>query len=82
MLDAMGQELAGPESSPLEHLVAERIVMCWLHLYYAEAVYIQSMQELTLRQSEFHQKRITLVRLSQNSRLYMFNGANRLRCFQ
>jgi hypothetical protein len=35
--------------------------MCWLHFYYAEAVYVQSMQERTLRQSEFHQKRITLA---------------------
>ena len=61
MLDAMGQELSGPEPSPLERLLVERIVMCWLHLYYAEAIYIQSMSELTLRQAEFHQKRITLA---------------------
>ena len=60
-LAAMGQELAGPEPSPVERLLVERIVMCWLHLYYAEAVYIQNMPELTLKQSEFYQKRITLA---------------------
>jgi hypothetical protein len=61
MLDAMGQELSGPASSPLERLLVERIVMCWLHLYYTEALYVQNMQDLTLRQSEFHQKRITMA---------------------
>jgi hypothetical protein len=60
-LAAMGQELAGPDPSPVERLLVERIVMCWLHLYYAEAVYIQNMPELTLKQSEFYQKRITLA---------------------
>ncbi len=59
-LDAMRQELAGPEASLLERLLAdERIVMCWLHLYYAEAVYTQNIGDLTLRQAEFHQQRIT-----------------------
>jgi hypothetical protein len=59
MLDAMGRELSGPESSPLERLLVERIVLCWLHLYYAETIYVQNMSELTLRQAEFHQQRIT-----------------------
>jgi hypothetical protein len=58
-LTAMAQELAGPTPSPLERLLVERIVLCWLHLYYAEAIYVQNMQDLTLRQAEFHQQRIT-----------------------
>ncbi len=58
-LNAMTKELAGLEHSPLERLLAERIVMCWLHLYYAETIYTQNMGELTLRQAEFHQQRIT-----------------------
>ena len=58
---AMRQELAGPEPSPVDRLLVERIVLCWLHLHYAETLYAQNMQELTLRQSEFHQKRITLA---------------------
>jgi hypothetical protein len=58
-LDAMGQELAGPSPSPMERLLADRIIMCWLHLYYAEAISTQNMGDLTLRQAEFHQTRIT-----------------------
>lgn len=58
-LKAMRQELAGQESSSLEHLLAERIVMCWLHLYYAEALYTQNTGNFTLSQADFHQRRIT-----------------------
>ena len=58
-LDDMHRDIAGPEPSPLELLLAERVVMCWLHLYYAETVYIQNMDDLTIRQAEFHQNRIT-----------------------
>jgi hypothetical protein len=58
-LTAMAQDLAGLSPSPLERLLVERIVLCWLHLYYAEAIYVQNMQELSLRQAEFHQQRIT-----------------------
>jgi hypothetical protein len=60
-MHAMRQELTGPEPSPVDRLLVERIVLCWLHLHYAEARYAQNMQELTLRQSEFHQKRITIA---------------------
>jgi hypothetical protein len=56
---AMRQELAGAEPSLLENLLAERIVICWLHLHYAEAIYAQHMDDLTLKQAEFHQQRIT-----------------------
>jgi hypothetical protein len=58
-LDAMGRELSGQEPSPLERLLVERIVMCWLHLYYAEAIYVQNMGDFTLGQADFHQRRIT-----------------------
>jgi hypothetical protein len=58
-LTGLAQELAGPTPSPLERLLVERIVLCWLHLYYAEAMYVQHMQDLTLRQADFHQQRIS-----------------------
>lgn len=32
-------ELAGPNPSPLERLLAERIAACWLHLYNLEMTY-------------------------------------------
>ena len=52
-------ELAGPQPSPLERLLVERIVLCWLHLHYAEALYVQHLEKLTLRQDEFFQQRIS-----------------------
>ena len=38
-LKAMREELAGPDPSPMERLLAERIVTCWLQLQYADTVY-------------------------------------------
>jgi hypothetical protein len=38
-LEVMRDELAGREPAPLERLLAERIVACWLHVYHLEAVY-------------------------------------------
>jgi hypothetical protein len=56
---ALTQELTGLTPSPIERLLVERIVMCWLQLYYAECLYVQSMQDLTIRQAEFHQQRLS-----------------------
>jgi hypothetical protein len=36
----------------------ERIAATWLQLHYFETLYAQNMDELTIAQSEFHQKRI------------------------
>ena len=55
---ALAQELAGPTPSPLERLLVERIVLCWLHLHYAEGLCLQ-MKEGTFQQEEFHQRRIS-----------------------
>jgi hypothetical protein len=38
-LEVMRDELASPASVPLERLLAERIVACWLHVYHLETVY-------------------------------------------
>jgi hypothetical protein len=35
-------ELAGPDAPPLEGLLADRVVACWLQLYYADAMYTQA----------------------------------------
>ena len=56
---ALTAELAGPQPSPLERLLVERIVLCWLHLHYDEALYVQHLDKLTLRQDEFFQQRIS-----------------------
>lgn len=57
-LKAKREELAGPDPSPLEQLLAERIVACWLQLQYAEAIYAQNLGDLSMVQSEYHQRRL------------------------
>jgi hypothetical protein len=57
-LKAMRGELCGSNSSPLERLLAERIVACWLQLQYAEIVYAQNLDKLSIPQSEYHQRRL------------------------
>lgn len=56
------EEVAGPDPSPLERLLADRVVMCWLQLHYAEQKYaevaLQSVPSLDWEQEELHQKRI------------------------
>ena len=57
-LEIMRKELAGPNVSPLERLLAERIVACWLQLQYADAIYAEKMDNLTMAQSEYHQRKL------------------------
>ena len=57
-LNAMTEELAGPEPSPLERLLAERIVACRLQLQCADLVYSQNLGEMSMAQSEYHQRRL------------------------
>lgn len=40
-LDLMRAELAGSNPSPLESLLVDRIVTCWLHLHHLEMLYSQ-----------------------------------------
>jgi hypothetical protein len=48
-------ELCGPNSSPVERLVAERAVACWLHLYHAEYAYA-SKETMSLELAQHYQK--------------------------
>ena len=57
-LKAMKEELAGPSPTPLERLLAERVVACWLQLQYAEKIYAQNLGDFTMAQSEYHQRRL------------------------
>ena len=57
-LQGMREELAGPEPSALERLLAERIVACWLQLQCADLVYGQNLGEMTIAQGEYHQRRL------------------------
>ena len=54
--EALGAELAGPAPSPLEGLLAERVVACWLQVHYGDAKAAEAAQ-VSLRQATFAQKR-------------------------
>ena len=56
-LAAMRAELAGPDASPLERLLVERIVACWLLSYQADLAHTRSLRRPSLRESEHHQRR-------------------------
>jgi hypothetical protein len=55
---ALKAEVAGPDPSPLEALLAARVAATWLQLSHAEAVYALQAQGLSLRLAEVALKRI------------------------
>jgi hypothetical protein len=55
-LQLLRAELAGPEATPLERLLAERVAACWLQLHLADSLLAQQEGKLTLRQGEYHQR--------------------------
>jgi hypothetical protein len=56
-LAAMRTDLAGPEASPLERLLAERAVACWLQSYHADFTYARALKELPPEEAEPYQRR-------------------------
>jgi len=50
-------ELAGPKTSSIERLLAERAAYCWLTVWHYEQVLVQATG-LDIKQAEFHQRRI------------------------
>ena len=56
-LQHMREELAGPNSTPLEMQLVERVVLCWLTVHEIEHRFNQ-MKDLPLKQAEACQKRI------------------------
>jgi len=57
-LDLMGEELAGPNVTPLERLLVERIVACWLHLHHLEMVYA-CKESMSLALGSYYQRSIS-----------------------
>ena len=56
---AMRAEIAGENPSPLERLLAERVVATWLQIQLFEGLYALSMSKsMTLAQGEYEQKRL------------------------
>ena len=56
----MRADLLGPSPTPLERLLVERIVACWLQVYYLESLYAQRLKEggpMTWSGDDGHQRR-------------------------
>jgi hypothetical protein len=54
-LDKLRAELNGPNPTPIERLLVERVVACWLQVQSAEVRYAQA-KDLSWKVSEFHQR--------------------------
>jgi hypothetical protein len=55
-LDAMRKDLAGTQLSPIERLLAERAIACWLQLYHADAIVAQT-ENCSLERGDYQQRR-------------------------
>lgn len=56
-LESMKEELAGPAPTPLELLLVERVLVCWLHAHYADTIYAQNMKDLSREWGDYYQRR-------------------------
>jgi hypothetical protein len=57
-LKEMRAELAGPNPTPLETLLVERIALCWFHVHLCELTLAQRHADMTLTVAEYQQKRM------------------------
>jgi len=51
-------ELAGPSSTPIERLLAGRVVACWLQVQDADIRYAQAQKDLSIPWGEYYQRRM------------------------
>jgi hypothetical protein len=54
-LATLREELGG--ATALERLLVERLVACWLNVYYIDALYAKRMNDVTWAESEYFQRR-------------------------
>ena len=57
-LALLRQELLGPSPTPVERLLVDRVVACWLQVQDAEIRYAQNQKGMTFQQADFHQRRM------------------------
>jgi hypothetical protein len=55
-LDLLRAELAGAAPAPLERLLVERVVACWLQLHFADIHLAQQSGEMSLRLGDYHHR--------------------------
>jgi hypothetical protein len=53
-LDAVQTELEGPNPTPLERLLAERVCLCWFVVNWYEDAFIESIKGMSIPQASFH----------------------------
>ena len=56
-MNQLRSELGGPSPSPIEKLLVDRILTCWLHLHYLENMYSQA-QNLRPDMAKYYQQSI------------------------
>jgi hypothetical protein len=56
-LELLREELAGPNPTPVERLLVERAVTCWLQVQFAELRVAQATN-MTIAQGDYHQRLI------------------------
>ena len=56
-LSAMKVELSGPNATPLEKLLIDRIGACWLQCHYADAICAQDMKNMSQQLGDYLQRR-------------------------
>jgi hypothetical protein len=57
-MELLRAELLGPGATPVEQLLVERVVACWLQVQDAELRYAQGQDKLNIRQADYYQRRI------------------------
>jgi hypothetical protein len=57
-LELMRAELLGEHPTPVETLLVERVLACWVQVQDAELRYAQNQSDMTFRQGDFHQRRM------------------------
>jgi hypothetical protein len=57
-LELMRAELLGENPTPVEKLLVERVVACWVQVQDAELRAAQGAGDVTIRQADFHQRRM------------------------
>jgi len=56
-LQMMRADLSGPNPTPLERLLAERVALCWVFAHYEDVRCAQGQKGMTFAQSEYYQRR-------------------------
>ncbi|VTR92843.1 Uncharacterized protein OS=Singulisphaera acidiphila (strain ATCC BAA-1392 / DSM 18658 / VKM B-2454 / MOB10) GN=Sinac_7624 PE=4 SV=1 [Gemmata massiliana] len=57
-LEQMRAELLGESSTPIERVLVERVVACWLQVQDAELRAAQGQKDASIKQADFHQRRM------------------------